>query len=74
MAGGYSLDTTSHSTAAPNISGPTTSGNVNIGGDPNIALLTQTLGQTAQSVLGSPWTLGIIAAAVVVVVWLWKRK
>ena len=69
----YSLDTSS-SVNAPVVTGPTTSGNVNVGGNPNLALLTQTLGQTAQSVLGSPRTLGIIAAAVVLVVWLWKRK
>lgn len=65
---GYSLDTQS-SVGLTNEFGPVTSGNVNVGGNPNLALLTSTAG----TLLSNPWTLAIAAAAAVVGLLIWRR-
>jgi len=66
---GYSLDTQSSVGLGPIGSGSLSSGNVNVGGNPNLALLTSTAG----TLLSNPWTLAIAAAAAVVGLLVWRR-
>lgn len=67
---GYSLDTQSSVNQGPNVYGsPVTSGNVNVGGNPNLALLTSTAG----TILSNPWTLAIAASAAIVGLLIWRR-
>jgi len=67
---GYSLDTKSSVNTGPNVYGsPVTSGNVTVGGNPNLALLTS----TASTIVSNPLTLAIVAAAAVVGFLLWRK-
>jgi len=67
---GYSLDTQSSVGLGPIGSGGSlSSGNVTVGGNPNLALLTS----TASTLVSNPWTLAIAAAAAVVGLLIWRR-
>ena len=65
---GYSLDTQSSVGLGP-IGGPVTSGNVNVGGNPNLALLTS----TASTIVSNPMTLAIVAAVAIVGFIVWRK-
>ena len=49
--------------------GPVTSGNVNVGGNPNLALLTS----TASTIVSNPMTLAIVAAVAIVGFIVWRK-
>ncbi len=64
----YSLDTSS--TVGPNVWGsPVSSGNVVVGGNPNLALLTS----AATSVASNPLALLVIAGVAVVGFLIWRK-
>ena len=60
-APGYSLDTSSRVNTGPNVGGNSSSGGVNVGGNPNVS----TAIQSATSLLSHPLTLVIVGCVVV---------
>jgi hypothetical protein len=67
---GYSLQNSSAATSGPAVGGNSQTGQVIVGGNPNVAAGITSLA----SLMQNPLTLALLAGAVVLIVFAWKRK